>query len=225
MRGTVADFPLLDLPRVGVDCSQGKGEDDFSLLSRWGKVALHHEHSNTMNAQVIGQRIRRECERLAALVTSLRQPQSAPVDPHTIPVRIDDDGTGNALVAFLGAEGYSVVGVGAACASSDDTKYPRRRDELWFQCAAKAEAGLVWLGGLGQDTRRRLRQQLLAVAWELDQRGRRCVERKDITKEKIGRSPDFADALNLAFIEDAALGITAIEPGPVPKSEKRWGWK
>jgi hypothetical protein len=35
-------------------------------------------------------------------------------------------------------------------------------------------------------------------AWDLDPAGRRKVEPKEETKEKIGRSPDDADALLLA---------------------------
>ena len=41
----------------------------------------------------------------------------------------------------------------------------------------------------------------MAPAWDLDAQGRRKLEPKDKTKEKIGRSPDDADAMNLAYYE------------------------
>jgi hypothetical protein len=55
---------------------------------------------------------------------------------------------------------------------------------------------------LGVPTRARLRQQLLAPARGYHEcSGRRVVESKDETKEKIGRSPDDADALLLTYLE------------------------
>src|SRR5262249_47717382 len=57
-------------------------------------------------------------------------------------------------------------------------------------------------------------QQLLAPAWELDAAGRRKVEPKDETKEKIGRSPDDADAFNLAHYEAPLAEYAALEPEP-----------
>jgi hypothetical protein len=42
-------------------------------------------------------------------------------------------------------------------------------------------------------------------AWDLDPAGRRKVEPKEETKEKIGRSPDDADALLLAYLECVAF--------------------
>ncbi|HKV42544.1 MAG TPA: hypothetical protein VJX67_25305 [Blastocatellia bacterium] len=35
--------------------------------------------------------------------------------------------------------------------------------------------------------------------WALDSAGRRVIEKKEVTKKRIKRSPDDADALNLAY--------------------------
>jgi hypothetical protein len=65
----------------------------------------------------------------------------------------------------------------------------------------------VKVGVLDRPTRARLRQQLLAPAWGYDERtGRRVVESKVETKKKIGRSPDDADALQLAYLEGVSIG-------------------
>jgi hypothetical protein len=45
----------------------------------------------------------------------------------------------------------------------------------------------------------------------MDGAGRRCVEEKDKTKEKLGRSPDDADATNLAFLEVGATAPSVVE--------------
>jgi len=42
-------------------------------------------------------------------------------------------------------------------------------------------------------------KQLIAPRWRPDSAGRIQVEKKDETKKRLGRSPDDADALLLAF--------------------------
>jgi hypothetical protein len=99
---------------------------------------------------------------------------------------------------------------------------------LWFQVAERAKAGLVYpagvsevrqfgLSGMDRATLRRLKQQLMAPEWEPDAAGRRRVEAKDQTKEKIGRSPDDADAFNLAYLE----GVTWKAPEGVKPDEQQ----
>jgi hypothetical protein len=63
-------------------------------------------------------------------------------------------------------------------------------------------------------TRARLRQQFLAPAWDLAHAGRCRVEPKEVTKEKIGRSPDDADALLLAYLEWVGFGRTTPTENP-----------
>ena len=82
--------------------------------------------------------------------------------------------------------------------------------------AEKAKAGLVYVGRLDRTTLARLRQQLLAPAWEVDSAGRRAVEKKDETKDKIGRSPDDADAFNLAYLEAGELSYGPPVENPEP---------
>jgi hypothetical protein len=194
-------LPASGLPELGVDCATGKGDDYHAVHARWGPVSLHHETSNTMDPARIAARVRAVCGLMADLANGRRPQGAAPVRPQQVPVKIDDDGTGNALASFLGAAGYAVCPVGAGTLPQDRARYPLKRDELWFQVAARARAGLVYFGRLDRATRARLRQQLLAPAWGLDRAGRRQVETKDQTKEKIGRSPDDADAANLSHYE------------------------
>ena len=125
---------------------------------------------------------------------------------------MDDDGTGNAVAAFLRSSGYRVYAIGAGTRANREDLYPRKRDELWFEVAERARSGGVYLGALDRATRRRLKQQLMAPAWDLDAQGRRKVEPKDKTKEKIGRSPDDADAFLLSYYETPYLVPTVIEP-------------
>jgi hypothetical protein len=68
----------------------------------------------------------------------------------------------------------------------------KRRDELWF-------AGRSWLdegGALPPDAE--LHGELTAARFTFDPRGRYAVESKDDMKKRLKRSPNKADAFNLA---------------------------
>jgi hypothetical protein len=201
--------PPLDLtllPEIGCDCATGKGDDFHAIHVRWGGVSLHHETSNTMDASRIYERLRAVCDAQAGYATGLRPSGSRPVDPRTLRVKLDDDGTGNAVAAFLKRDGYNALLVSAAGKAS-------RPD--------KAKQGLVHFGRLDRPTRARLRQQFLAPAFELNQAsGLLLVEPKDVTKEKILRSPDDADAANLAYLD--LMSLDGIQPVPNPTPRMPW---
>lgn len=212
--GPQPPYPLDHLPEVGCDCSTGKGDDYHAIHARWGAVSFHHETSNTMDAARIYDRLRDVAARMALLASSHRPRQAEPVRAEQVRIKVDDDGTGGAVAAFLRRAGLDVVQVGAGCSADDADGYPRKRDELWFQVAGRARLGRVHLGLLDRATRRRLKAQLMAPEWKLDPAGRRCVEKKEDTKLKLGRSPDDADAFNLAYLLSPAGGPKAHEAPP-----------
>lgn len=196
-------FPAERLPQVGCDCAQGKGEDFHAIHARWGAVSILHETANTMDAVRIVEGLRNACRISANLVNAHRERTRERVRAQEIKIIIDDDGTGNAVSAMMKREGYNIILVSAASVSRHPDLYPRMRDEAWFNAAEKARNGFVCLNRMDRKTRARLRQQLLAPEWDVDLAGRRVVEKKDITKEKIGRSPDDGDAFNLSHLEYA----------------------
>jgi hypothetical protein len=59
----------------------------------------------------------------------------------------------------------------------------------------------------------------MAPTWKLDSAGRRVVERKDETKKAIGRSPDDADAMNLAY-HQRDFSVSVISPDEQPDQER-----
>jgi hypothetical protein len=210
-------FPLDQLPRVGCDCATGKGADFHSIHARWGGVSLHHETANTMAPNRIAQRLREVCRMMADLVNARRPQGAAPVKPTDIVIILDDDGVGASLKSFLAAEGYMVYAVGAGTRANGTDRYPNKRSELWFSGAERAKAGGICLGLLKKADLQRLKAQLLAPTWKLDGQGRRCVEPKDKTKEKLGRSPDDADSLLLAYNEPPHGGAEAHASPPRPE--------
>lgn len=218
-------FPLAYLPQIGADCATGKGDDYFALHARWGSVSILHRTSNTMDPVRIFEAIQEMAMTLAQLSNSYRPEGSVRIQPRQIPIKIDDDGVGCSVGAFLQNDGHTVHMIGAGAAPQRRDRYPLKRDELWFVTADRAKAGNLYflpqgeLPGLGLDlaTLRRLKQQLLAPAWELTTgTGKRQVEPKKKTKEKIGRSPDDADAANLSYYDIPVVEYGVHETSPEP---------
>lgn len=194
-------FPANELPCIGADCATGHGDDFHAIHCRWGRVSVHHETANTMNPVRIFQRLKVCAQAMADLANTRLPPRADKVRPQQIPIKIDDDGTGGAVGSFLAADGYTVVMLGAGCKANDESHYPNRRSELWFVCAGRGRKGLVNFGLLDETTKNRLRLQLITPTWKLDGKGRQLVEPKDKIKDRIGRSPDDADAVDLAYYE------------------------
>jgi hypothetical protein len=229
--------PVRLLPEVGCDTATGKGDDSITIHARWGDISLHHESANTMDPAKVYGSLKVVCRNLADLVNAYRERGGEPVTPQDIKIKIDDDGTGNAIVAFLRRDGYCCAPVGAGWKALHSEEYPRMRDELWFQVAGRARLGGLYLGGfpaarrfglsgLDDGARRRIKQQLMAPAWDMDVRGRRRVERKEVTKAKIGRSPDDANGLNLAYLEGMVHDdVPTIIPDPEQRRNVAEGWQ
>lgn len=186
--------------QIGCDVAR-RGEDNTSIHVRRGPVSLYHETYNG-NDTVYTQ------ERLMLLANEWAH--FAGMSPFEVPLCIDDDGVGGGVVDNLKAAGYWAIGIGAGTVALDRERYRLRRSELWFDVADRAGDERIDLSLLDTESRDNLRRQLMAPQWKM-RSGKREVEDKDETKKRIKRSPDDADAFNLAyagFIEGppAALG-------------------
>jgi len=106
---------------------------------------------------------------------------------------VDDVGVGGGLVDRLRelAE-FKVVAFNGAGRARDSREYPNARSQAWFDFAGR-------LPGIDLDDNEQLAADLVAPSYRLDSRGRRVVEAKAETKKRLGRSPDRADAVLMAF--------------------------
>jgi len=187
------------LPQIGCDVARF-GDDYTALHSRWGHVSLYHEDWNGLSVPQIAEKTRREVARLVDLANRLRKRGMDPLGKERIAIKIDDDGVGGGLVDVLSSEGYWVIPINAGSKPAS-LRYPNKRSELWFTVRERATMGLLSFGALSKEVRHRLKTQLCAIEWAQDAAGRRVIEPKDRTKDKLGRSPDDGDALNLAYYE------------------------
>lgn len=112
-------------------------------------------------------------------------------EPPTIVV--DEPGMGGGLVDRLRELGeFHVVAFNGAHAPRDPRDFRNRRSEAWFDFAEQlAEIQLPRDGQLYED--------LVSARYTLDSGGRLVVESKSETKKRLGRSPDRADAVLMAF--------------------------
>lgn len=205
-------IPVDQLPQIGCDVARF-GSDLTAVHVRCGPVSLHHESANGWDTSQTAGRLKQLCAEYAEWATRRRAAGTAPVLPQHIPIAVDDDGVGGGVVDQLA--GWAVVPVNAQ-SRCDERDYPNRRSQLWFEVADRARKGRLSLGRLPADVRRKLRAQVMAPTYRLTAAGQREVERKEVTKDKLGRSPDDADALNLAFHEAPAATVGRFIQQPPP---------
>lgn len=115
-------------------------------------------------------------------------------------IKIDSNGIGHGIAGWVAEKrpDVKVVRVNVGEASSDKKRFPRLRDEIWWDVGRELSETGGWDlsdADVDDDTV----AQLLAPKYSLDASGRVKVEQKDETRKRLGRSPDDADALLLAF--------------------------
>jgi len=128
-------------------------------------------------------------------------------------VKVDTIGVGWGIVGSLrrrrskGEHDAQIVAVNVGEAARAPEKYLRLRSQIWWEIGRGLSESLAWdLSQLEEADRDRLITQLTAPKYTHDAAGRIVVEKKDETKQRIGRSPDNADALLLAFYGGAGQG-------------------
>lgn len=177
---------------LGVDL--GAGGDETCIRERRGMVIGREWRSRTRDPmQAVG-----------LVVNAIRETGATSV-------KVDVIGIGWGVVGRLqelrsqGQHKAHIHGVNVAEKSAKPEKYARLRSQLWWEVGRQLSESRAWdFSHLAEDDRERLVSQLTAPKYTLDSSGRITVEAKDETKKRLGRSPDNADALLLAFYDGSA---------------------
>lgn len=185
--------PLADDPVFwGVDV--GRGGDPSGIVKRTGSVvtqASMHHLSDTM--KLVGV-VHSDWETVATKPTH---------------VFVDVIGIGAGVADRLRELGLPVIDVNVAESPALKNRYPRLRDELWYNARDWFESRRVSLpaGDMGEE----LVEELCAPLVVIHSDGRSGAESKADMKRRGVASPNLADALNLtfAFGASAAAGRTA----------------
>lgn len=182
---------------IGCDCARF-GDDKTVICVRLGPAVVQLEAHAGVNTTWISNRLKVVASEWAERLNGGRN-VTAPtaVTATDVPVYIDDTGGYGAGVIDQ-REAYNFVGLNMSC-ESPTPQYPNNRSFIWCHLATLAQAGAAGFGWLPEAERKVLRAELTGVRYVIDGRGRRAVEPKRQIKERLGRSPDHADALGLAF--------------------------
>lgn len=206
------------LPQLGCDVAR-KGHHYTEIHVRWGGTSLHHERHNGWDTVRTATRVAELAREWCARANALLDPAAQKFTKADVPVKVDDDGVGGGVTDDLRAWGYNAQPIGAGTTAAQPELYPRKRSELWFVTAGRAREGRLDLSRLDRATLERLRRQAMAPRWDPDGAGRRVVEKKEKTEERLPGlgSPDGMDALNLAYYQGGdlvgAVGALPEEPG------------
>ncbi len=123
-----------------------------------------------------------------------------------VPIYIDGTGVGGGVcdLAGTGQSRYRFIEVNNAQRPSDemDLYVPNKRTELWINLRDLARNGRISIAMLPNETRQALLSELRLPEFRIDGRGRTVLESKDRISERLGSSPDLADAMTLAFIPE-----------------------
>lgn len=109
-------------------------------------------------------------------------------------INVDVIGVGGGVVDALNSIGVQCVnGVNVAEPAWNNDKYANLKAELWFSLRQRLLDGEVSLPD-DKDLEREL-----MVSYKYNLTGKIVIEAKDVVKKALGRSPDLADSLVLAF--------------------------
>ncbi|RCG19162.1 hypothetical protein DQ384_38160 [Sphaerisporangium album] len=178
--------PVELLPvELGVDV--GGGRDETVIRERRGQVAGREWREHTDRPEVIAPMVLQAIRETGA--TS---------------VKIDSNGVGFGVVGELrnmaarGLHTARISAVNVSEAPRDPARFANLRAEIWWCIGRELSEAREWdLSTM--DNADDTVAQLLEPQWSLDPKGRVLVEKKDDIIERLGRSPDNADALLLAF--------------------------
>lgn len=166
---------------LGVDV--GAGGDETVIVERRGMLAARvwtDRQPDTMRATGL-------------IIRAIRESGASLVN-------VDVIGIGHGVVDRLRElqpeHGARVHGVNVATTSTRPARFPRLRDQLWWEIARGHSEARTWDLSAMPDM---ILEQLSAPRFTLDSAGRIQIESKDRTRASLGRSPDHADALLLAF--------------------------
>ncbi|MCX5285683.1 hypothetical protein [Streptomyces sp. NBC_00198] len=172
---------------LGID--MGAGGDETVIRERRGKV-VGREWSFRERDPI------KAAARILEIIQSVRPTA----------VKIDSIGIGWGIAGTLREKGLkgehtaAIIPVNVSTETSEPGKFPRLRSEIWWRVGRQLSEEQGWdLSGLEEMDRERLVTQLTAPKYSIDAAGRTVVEPKEKTKKRLGRSPDHADALLLAF--------------------------
>lgn len=182
-----AKYTPADLSPVELGVDVGGGLDETVIRERRGILAGREWRIRTDRP-----------EKIAPLVLRALRESGA------TKVKIDSIGVGFGVIGELrnaakrGEHAAQVIGVNVSEKPRDKKKFTNLRAEMWWTIGRELSANGGW--DLSQMENADVTcAELLESRWDLDTAGRIKIEAKDEIRKRLGKSPDHADALLLAY--------------------------
>lgn len=193
----------IEIPEFGVDVARFGNDHSAIAIKQGGKLLELDEYYGLSVTELSNLVIKKVHE--YAYTTGHNAEQ--------IPVKIDANGVGAGVVDILYDAGYNTVEIQVSAKAYETEKYADVRSELWFNLRDKALDNKVSFSGLPTYVNNKLRIELLAPIYTMNSRNQIVVESKLKTKKRTKvTSPNLADAVNLAFYDEApGLTITVVK--------------
>jgi len=182
---------------LGIDV--GGGGDDTIIRERRGMVAGREWRETSDRPETISRLVLHALNETGATA-----------------IKIDSIGVGAGLVgemrnlAALGVHNARVIGVNVSEKATRPDQFYNLRSQLWWEVGRLASEQRAWDLSKMENADNTV-AQLLEPQYEFDLKGRVKVEPKDEIRKRIGRSPDNADALLLAFFQPRAYATEWFE--------------
>lgn len=191
-----------DMVTIGVDVARYGSDFSAFCVRHGGRIYELFEVNGLNTVEVVA--------RTVALSKVYSDKFEVPMK--SIDIAIDSIGIGGGVCDILNEAGYNVHEINVAERASNSEAYFNLRTELWFEVHDLFVSEKVSLVRIEKHIRDGLSKQLLSPMFKYDRWGRRQLETKDITKTRLGRSPDTADALMLAFAANSefSTGISGV---------------
>lgn len=180
-----------DVGEVWFGLDVGAGGDSSVLTAKRGRKALWQDEWHTPDT-------------MSAVGRSLQ----AIKDHGARRIMVDTIGVGKGVFDRLaelrtaGEHDCQVVAVNVGTSSSNSKEWAKLRDELWWKARDRSMNQRWDLSELSDDAV----NELTTARYDIDSSGRAKVEPKKETKKRLGKSPDKADSLLLAFYEAPGTG-------------------
>ena len=179
------DAPLPDDGSVALGIDVGAGGDQSVIRERRGNTAGRQWSDHSADPEIL--------VNLAML--ALRETGASSINIDTIGVGYGVAGHLRDQCREAGLE-VDVVSINVAERAQDPTRFINLRAELWWEVGRDLSKDEAWDLAAVDDG---VISQLVAPKYSVARGGRIQVEAKDDVRRRIGRSPDDADALLLAF--------------------------
>jgi phage terminase large subunit len=168
---------------LGVDVARF-GDDDTVIAPRRGKKVYPLIRLHSLDTEEVAAKVHEAAVKLR-------------LSPEEVPrVNVDVIGIGAGVFDKLRRiKALHAVGVDASATAPDAVNYANTRAQLWFNLRDFLKGG----GGIPNDPK--METEMVAPKYQFGADGRYRVEPKDDIKERIGRSPDAAEAVMLSCWE------------------------